>query len=30
VVACEQPPKSNLVPPDAIAKATAAALSALG
>jgi len=30
VVACEQPPRSNLVTPDAIAKATAAALSVFG
>lgn len=30
VVACEQPPKSNLVTPGMIAKATASALSALG
>jgi hypothetical protein len=30
VVACEQPPKSNLITPDQIAKATAAALSVLG
>jgi hypothetical protein len=30
VVACEQPPRSNLLTPDQIAKATAAALSALG
>jgi len=29
-VACEQPPKSNLLTPDSVAKATAAALSALG
>jgi hypothetical protein len=30
VVACEQPPKSNLIPPDALAKATASALAAFG
>ncbi|HZO96800.1 MAG TPA: hypothetical protein VFB42_05465 [Gaiellaceae bacterium] len=30
VVACEQPPKSSLLTPDEIAKATAAALAALG
>ena len=30
VVACEQPPRSNLLTPDSIAKATAAALSVLG
>ena len=30
VVACEQPPRANLTSPDAIAKATAAALSVLG
>jgi hypothetical protein len=30
VVACEQPPKSNLLTPDQVAKATAAALSVLG
>jgi hypothetical protein len=30
VVACEQPPKSNLLTPDSIAKATAAALATLG
>src|SRR5436309_9754944 len=30
VVACEQPPKSNLLTPDSVAKATAAALSVLG
>ncbi len=30
VVACEQPPKSNPITPDMIAKATAAALSVLG
>ena len=30
VVACEQPPKSNLLTPDSIAKATAAALSVIG
>ena len=30
VVACEQPPKSNLLAPGTIAKATASALSALG
>ena len=30
VLACEQPPKANLVTPDSIAKATAAALSVLG
>jgi hypothetical protein len=30
VVACEQPPKSNLLTPDQIAKATAGALAALG
>jgi len=30
VVACEQPPRSQLVTPDAIAKATAAALSVFG
>jgi hypothetical protein len=30
VVACEQPPRSNLLTPDAVAKATAAALSVLG
>lgn len=29
-VACEQPPRSNLLTPDSIAKATAAALSVLG
>ena len=30
VVACEQPPRSQLVTPDQIAKATAAALSIFG
>jgi hypothetical protein len=30
VVACEQPPKSNLITPSMVAKATASALSALG
>src|SRR5262249_41287050 len=30
VVACEQPPRSNLLTPDSVAKATAAALSVLG
>lgn len=30
VVACEQPPKSNLLTPDQVAKATAAALQVLG
>jgi hypothetical protein len=30
VVACEQPPRSNLMSPDSAAKATAAALSVLG
>jgi hypothetical protein len=30
VVACEQPPRSNLLTPDSIAKATAAALAVLG
>jgi hypothetical protein len=30
VVACEQPPKSNLLTPDSVAKATAAALSVIG
>ena len=30
VVACEQPPKSSLVTPDSIAKATAAAIAVLG
>ena len=30
VVACEQPPGSNLLTPDAVAKATAAALSVIG
>jgi hypothetical protein len=30
VVACEQPPRSNLLTPDSVLKATAAALSALG
>jgi cation transport ATPase len=30
VVACEQPPRSNLITPDSVAKATAAALSVLG
>lgn len=30
VVACEQPPKSNLITAGAITKATAAALAALG
>jgi hypothetical protein len=30
VVACEQPPRANLLTPDSIAKATAAALSVLG
>ena len=30
VVACEQPPKSNLITPDSIAKATAAALAVIG
>ena len=30
VVACEQPPKSNLLTPDSVAKATAAALAVLG
>jgi hypothetical protein len=30
VVACEQPPKSNLLTPDQVAKATAAALNVLG
>jgi hypothetical protein len=30
VLACEQPPKANLVTPDSIAKATAAVLSVLG
>jgi hypothetical protein len=30
VVACEQPPRSNLLTPDSIAKATAAALAAIG
>ena len=30
VIACEQPPKSNLNLPSSIAKATAAALSVLG
>jgi hypothetical protein len=29
-VACEQPPKSNLLSPSSVAKATAAALSVLG
>jgi hypothetical protein len=29
-VACEQPPRSNLITPDAIAKATASALATLG
>jgi hypothetical protein len=29
-VACEQPPKSNLLAPNSVAKATAAALSVLG
>ena len=30
VVACEQPPRSNLLTPNDVAKATAAALSVLG
>jgi antitoxin component of MazEF toxin-antitoxin module len=30
VVACEQPPRSNLLTPDSVAKATAAALSVIG
>jgi hypothetical protein len=30
VVACEQPPRGNLLSPDKVAKATAAALSVLG
>jgi hypothetical protein len=30
VVACEQPPRSNLLTPDSVAKATAAALAVLG
>jgi hypothetical protein len=30
VVACEQPPRSNLLSPNDVAKATAAALSVLG
>jgi len=30
VVACEQPPKSNLITPNSLAKATAAAIAALG
>ncbi len=30
VIACEQPPRPNLVSPDSIAKATAAALAAIG
>jgi hypothetical protein len=30
VVACEQPPRSNLLTPDQVAKATAAALQVLG
>ena len=30
VVACEQPPRSNLLTPDQIAKAHAAAIAALG
>jgi hypothetical protein len=30
VVACEQPPRSNPLTPDSVAKATAAALSVLG
>jgi hypothetical protein len=30
VVACEQPPKSQVLTPDTIAKATAAAIAALG
>jgi hypothetical protein len=30
VVACEQPPRSNLLTPDQVAKATAAAIAALG
>jgi hypothetical protein len=30
VVACEQPPRSNLLSPDSVAKATAAAISVLG
>jgi hypothetical protein len=30
VVACEQPPRSNLLTPDQIATATAAALAAIG
>jgi hypothetical protein len=29
-VACEQPPKSNLLSPNSVAKATSAALSVLG
>jgi hypothetical protein len=30
VVACEQPPRSNLLTPDSVVKSAAAALSALG
>ena len=30
VVACEQPPRSTLITPDSVAKATAAALSVIG
>jgi hypothetical protein len=30
VVACEQPPKSNLLSPSSVAKATASALNVLG
>jgi len=30
VVACEQPPRSSLLTPDSVAKATAAALNVLG
>lgn len=30
VVACEQPPRSEVLTPDSVAKATAAALSVLG